>query len=313
MLHDNLRVGVYPSDDFEDPFEDTWATYDPDRFGEFFPDGGGSLRGRVSENGRYLACWRECEKNRRGETYPAGICLAENGVIVRVSELADVEVAAPANDGTAAVLVRVSENDQLLVFDSDGVNLFEDTFESNVSAIAIAPDGDHVALSTAFPDNAVHLYQTRNGRYLGRTENRTTSVLGDLRFGNHKGRSVIETYDIGPGSDLDVHENRTRVIDRIPLTPQIDVQSLSGVCIVNSEEDGEFHFIPNSELTRIQGALRIPDVQVNSACGCSIAPVDAAVIFHEPKEAIESQFDFCLECRSAAAVYPDSKTEKTRP
>jgi len=313
MLHDNLQVGVYPSDDFEDPFEDTRVTYDPARFGSFFPDGGGTLRGRVSENGRYLACWRERERSRRGETYPAGICLAKDGMIVRTSELTDIEVATPANDGTTAVMVRAGGNDQLLVFDSEGRKLFEDTFESNVSAIEIAPDGDNVVLSTAFPDNAVHLYQTRDGRYLGRTENRATSVLGDLRFGSHEGQSVVETYDIGPDSDLDVHENRTRVIDRIPLEPQIDVQSLSGVCIVKSEDDDTFHFVPTSELAEIQGALRIPGVQIDSTCGFSIEPVNAAIIFHEPKEAIESQFEFCVECQSETATYPDSKTEKTRP
>ena len=294
MLHDNLQVGVYPSDDFEDPFEDTRVTYDSAQFGAFIADGGGTLRGRVSTNGRYLACWREREKSRRGETYPEGICLAKDGTIVRTSELTEIEVATPANNGTTAVLRRVSEGDQLIVFDPDGVEMFEDTFESNVSAISISPDGEYVALSTAFPDNAVHIYHTRHGsgRYLGRTENRATSVLGDLRFGSYEGQSVVETYDIGPDSDLDVHENRTRVIDRIPLEPQIDVQSLSGICIIKSEDDDTFHFVPTSELSEIQGTIRIPGVQIDSTCGCSIEPVNSAVIFHDPKEAIESQFEF---------------------
>lgn len=315
MLHHNLKVGIYSSDEVEDhsdvaevSFEDTRVVYDSDQFGSFFPDSDESFSGRASENGRYLACWREREVTRREETYPTGACLAENGTIVRTTELADIKVMTPANDGTVAGLIRAGENDQLLVLDQDGTKLLDDTFESNTSAIAIAPDGDHVAVSTAFLDNAVHLYRTQDGQYLGRTENRSTSVLGDLRFGTHEGTPAVETYDVAPDSDLDVHENRNQVIDRIPLEPQIDAQSLNGVCIVGAEADEKFHFVPNSELTDVQGTLRTPGVQVDAACERSFEPIDVSIIFQEPRKAIESQFEFCSECRSAAAVYPDSKT-----
>lgn len=311
MLHDNLRVGAYPKEPPDDPFEDTWVRYDPDQFASFFPDSGGSLRGRESPNGQYLACWREREKERRGEQYPGGICFADNHEVTHVAELADVSALAPANDGTVAGLVNAGE--RFLVFDSDGSKRFEDSFESNVGALAITPDGGHVAIATAFPDNAVHLYETETGRYLGRTENSTTSVLGDLQFGTDDGDRVVETYDVGPDSDLDVHENRTGVIDRIPVAPQMDVQSLSGVCLHLNESDSEFHYVPTEELEDISGRLRIPDVQVTTACDTTVEPIDVNIVFHDPKEAIESQFSFCSDCKEAAATYPDEKTEKTHP
>ncbi len=311
MLHDNLRVGAYAVDASEDPFEDTWIKYNPDRFGSFFPGGGGSLRGRESPSGEFLACWRDREKERRGKTYPAGICLAENQEVTYTKELAEVSALAPANDGTVAGIINGGE--RFVVFSRDGSIRFEDSFESNVSALSIAPDGGHVAVSTAFPDNAVHIYEAEEGRYLGRTENRSTSVLGDLRFTTADGRQVVETYNVGPDSDLDVHSNRTKAIDQIPVAPQMDVQSLSGACVQVDESDGRFHYISAATLEEVEGRLRIPGVEVVAACGSTIEPILANIIYHDPKEAIESRFDFCPECKDAVATYPSSKTEKTHP
>lgn len=41
MVSDLQTVGTYPDDGATEPFEDTWMSYDLDRFGSFFPNGAG--------------------------------------------------------------------------------------------------------------------------------------------------------------------------------------------------------------------------------------------------------------------------------
>jgi len=78
----------------------------------------------------------------------------------------------------------------------------------------------------------------RNGRYLGRTENASTSVLGHLQFTSRNDKRTVETYNIGPDSTLDVDPRRKEVLDEIPVEAQLDMMQLEGIAIVPDSSIG---------------------------------------------------------------------------
>lgn len=310
MLSEKTRIELYANEDDVYDKDEMWALFNPDKNDSFFPEGSRRFWGIESDNGCYLACWEESTRERRSTTIPAGICIVKDKRAIATVPIEGVTSAAPANDGTTAVIV--DSGDIFLVLDSDGNELFRESFESNAFTLAISPDGEHVAISTANPDNAVHIFEAKTGQYLGRTENIGSNVLGYLRFASHEGSRVVETFDLAPDWEGDAHPNRKEVIDRISVEPQMDVLSLDGVGILVESDETEWHYIPDQQVTKKKGPLRIPGVNLMTSCNLEIEPLSAAVIYQNPKEALESKFELCGDCKDAISVYPGEKVEQTR-
>jgi hypothetical protein len=214
-----------------------------------------------------------------------------------------------ADDGRVAVLDM--KNKTVKVNDSDGAELYTESFESIPMAIAISSDGKYVAASTAHPDNAVHIFEPQSGRYLGRKANVDTSILNYMEFGSTDGEIQLETYEVPPDSWSDVHPNRTEVIDTIPVKPQVNVRALRGVGILTDAHEKAWHYISEDELANVDGRLRIPGVSVVTACEEEVTPMECHLIFNKVLDAVQSDHGFCKACYQEAAEYPDEKFEAT--
>lgn len=232
MRDDKIRIEICEDQDLIYDENEPWALFNPEAYRSFFPDRCRDFRGVPSDDGRYIACWAEEGREYSSGRYePAGICLVKSHEVVHVIEVSGITEAVPGNDGTIAALG--DRGDSFYLFDSDGAELLKESFESNTAALAISQDGEYAAVATAFPDNAVHVYEIRTGQYLGRTENVSTSVLGHLRFAYRGDKRVVETYNIGPDSALDVDPKRKEVLDEIPVEAQLDAMQLEGIGIVS--------------------------------------------------------------------------------
>lgn len=287
-----------------------WAVFDPDTHSEFFPDVSRSLDSVPSPNGRYRAAYARRESTTiDGEQEPAGICLVDSHNIVTTVVTDPVEMAIPANDGTIVAIGR--NGTKVAVYDDAGKQLLTEAFESNVGPIAISPDGRYIAVATAFPDNAVHLYDVVEDQYLGRQENATTTVIMSLEFSTGNDGYVVETYDIHPESDLaaKVDPQRTEVMDRIPIGPLSNDMEVDGAGIV--VEADTWHHVPPAELDAVTGDLRIPGVTLESSCGATIKPLNADLIYRNAQAARESEYEICGDCEPAVTSYPDKKVERT--
>lgn len=287
-----------------------WAVFDPDAHSEFFPDISRSLDSIPSPNGRYRAAYAQRESTTiDDEREPAGICLVDRHDVVTTVVSDPVEMAIPANDGTIVAIGRNGTN--VTVYDAAGEQLLTEVFESSAGPIAISPDGRYVAVATAFPDNAVHLYNVVDDQYLGRQENATTTVIKSLEFVAADDGYVVETYDIHPESDLaaDVDPQRTEAMDRISVGPLSNDMEVDGAGII--VEADTWHHVPPAELDAVTGDLRIPGVTLEASCGATIEPLHADLIYRDAQAARESEYEICGGCKPAVTSYPDGKVERT--
>ncbi|ELZ29015.1 hypothetical protein C474_13974 [Halogeometricum pallidum JCM 14848] len=310
MRDDKVRMEICDAKDLIYDKTGGWALFDSESYRSFFPDRCRDFYGVPSDDGQYIACWAEDGREYSSGYEPAGICLVNSHKVVQVIEVTGISEAVPGNDGTIAALG--DRGDTFYLFDSSGTQLLKESFESNTAALAISPDGQYAAVATAFPDNAVHIYKTKNGRYLGRTENVSTSVLGHLQFTSRGDKRIVETYNIGPDSTLDVDPRRKEVLDKIPVEAQLDAMQLEGIAIVPDSSIGEWHFIPDEVLEEVDGALRIPGVELVMGCGEKVEPLTADLIIDDPQNAVKGEYEFCEECKSSSAAYPVTKVERTR-
>lgn len=309
MRHDKISVEFCPDPVSVHQDADDWAVYDQDDHGQFFLDGSRTLPGIYSPNNQYIASWVKHEhKTRDGETYPPGIFLIRSQRVVSTIEVAGAVEAAPANDGTIAA--TADSGNTFYVFETDGTQLLSDEFDSNLSAFAISPDGDYIAVATSHPDNAVHIYHTRDADYLGRTENTEWRSLGHLNFTYIDGKLVVETYEFAPDSSRNI-EGRTEVINTIPVQQQLDIIQLDGGGIVPNSSTGLWHHIPEDELGGVNGRLRIPGVEFKTSCNQIFKPLTADTVFSDVDEANKSSLELCEDCRTNTAVLPVKKTERT--
>ncbi len=303
-----FQIYLYESEElvFED--DERWALYDPDEHQEFFPDGYRAMSANDSENEQYTVCWSEQSRERDDLVVPAGFCIVENGSVSNTVELEGVSKAEIANDGTVALLQGPN---QFSVFDSEGEELYRESFESNIMMANISPDGEYAALCTAAPDNAVHMFEPQNGQYLGRVENTGRSIIQYLDFTSEDGEDILRTYNSTPNIREDVHPNRRTPMDEIPVESQFDVTSMGGIGVISESNDDVWHHVPEDEVQEVEGRLRIPGVALQSSCNKEIIPIESHLIYSDIEEAVEEPVDFCEQCRESAAVYPDEKVERS--
>lgn len=290
-------------------YEDNWALFDQEEYPDFFPEDTRSLRSYTSEDGRYRTAFATRESTTiDGVTEPTGICLIKDEKVVSVTETIPVDKAIPANDGSVVAIGR--DATQFIVFDPTGKLVLEEEFESNAGPITISPDGRFAAVTTAFPDNAVHLYDINQREYLGRKENPSTTVIKFLEFEEVTDGYVVNTYDIHPESSLasDVDPGRTEIIDQIPAAPISNSLELDGAGIVVEGET--WHHIQKETLEDVSSDLRIPGVTLDTSCGQVIEPLHADLIFREVQQARQSQYEICSDCKSGLLSYPTEKVEK---
>lgn len=303
-----FQIYLYESEElvFED--DERWALYNPDEHQGFFPDGYRIMFGNDSENEEYTVCWSEQSRERDDLVVPAGFCIVENGSVSTIVELEGVYKAEIANDGTVALF---RDANQFLVFDSEGRELYRESFESNIMMANISPDGEYAALCTAAPDNAVHMFEPQSGQYLGRVENTGQSIIQYLDFASEDGKEILQTYNSTPNIREDVHPNRRTPMDEIPVEPQFDVTSMGGIGVISDSDDNVWHHVPETEVQNVDGRLRIPGVSLQSSCNKDITPIESHLIYNDVKEAFEEPIDFCEQCQESAAVYPDEKVERS--
>lgn len=309
MQLERLTVKIFEDKELVHESTDAWGIFDGNQHEAFCPGESRRLRGTRSGNGRYTVGWAERERdNFDGQTNPPGVCLIRSNRVVLTIEIEGVYKAVIANNGT--IVAIADRGDLLYVFDSQGEMLIQEEFQSNVSAPSISPDGEYAAVATAFPDNAVHLYRTRDGQYLGRTDNPGTSVIGYLRFSRQENAKILETYDIRPDSEMDVAPERKEVIDTIPVGPQMDTSVMEGLGLVPDTDESKLHYIPPGEL-KGAGTVRLPGVEILASCGQKMEPIGADLIYEDFQDAIQSDFDFCEGCQAESATYPQEKVERT--
>lgn len=287
-----------------------WAQFSKETHSPFFKADRRRMSAVSSPNGHYWAAFTDrSEQTRASEPQPAGVCLIEGNTVVTTAGVGPVELAVPSNTGR---IVAVSSNaTDVYVLDADDGTILHEEFESNVSAIAISPDGQYTAVATAFPDNAVHQYDISSNAYLGRAENSTTSVIGYLKFESTTDGWAVATYEIAPQSSLDVDPDRKSAIDRIPAQPRVNDHQISGIGI--AMENDCWHHVSEQERAQVEGSLRIPDVEVKTSCGMTITPLTAEFVYDDIEAARKSTIEFCNECQEEVTSTPDEKIERTHP
>lgn len=299
--------------DAEPPLElglAAWAQFSKETHSPFFKADQRRMSAVSSPNGQYWAAFTDRpEQTRAGEPQPAGVCLIEDNTVVATADVGPIELAVPSNTGR--VVAFSSNATDVYVLDADGGAILHEEFDSNVSAVAISPDGQYTAVATAFPDNAVHQYDVAANDYLGRVENSGTSVIGYLEFESTTDGWAVATYEIAPQSSLDVDPDRKSAIDRIPAQPQSNDLEMSGIGIAMEEDC--WHHVSERERAQIEGSLRIPGVEVETSCGMTITPLTAEFIYDDVETAQNSTIKFCSECQEEVTSIPDQKVERTHP
>lgn len=299
--------------DAEPPLElgrAAWAQFSRETHSPFFNADQRRMSAVSSPNGQYWAAFTDRPRQARGgEPQPAGVCLIEGNTVVATADVGPIELAGTSNTGR--VVAFSSDATDVYVLDTDGGTILHEEFDSNVSAVAISADGQYTAVATAFPDNAVHQYDVAANDYLGRVENSVTSVIGYLEFESTTDEWAVETYEIAPQSSLDVDPNRKSAIDRIPAQPQFNHLKMSGIGIAIEEDC--WHHVSERERAQVEGALRIPGVEVKTSCGMEITPLNAEFIYNDIEVARKSTIKFCNECQKEVTSKPNEKTERTRP
>jgi len=61
------------------------------------------------------------------------------------------------------------------------------------------------------------------------------------------------------------------------------MMQLEGIAIVPDSSIGEWHFVPNEILEEVNGALRIPGVELVMSCGEKVEPLTADLIIDNPR------------------------------
>lgn len=311
MYQRSQRIELVENEDLVYDDDSPWGVFEPDDHADFFPESSRSLSAYQSPNGKYWAAFATRESTTiDGVREPAGICLIEGNKVLYSKITDPVEDAYPANDGI--IITFGNDGKKFTVFDRSGEIILEEEFESIAGTMAVSPNGEFAAAATAFPDNAIHLYNLREQEYLGRKENPSTTVVMDLEFESAQNGYELYTYDIHPDSDLadEVDQARTKPIDRIPARPVSNDLELNGIGIVI--EDDTWHHIPANQLENINDDLRIPGVTVETTCEISAEPVHADLIFDDAKSAKNSKYRVCSDCKPAVTSYPSEKTEQTR-
>lgn len=304
-----FRIYLYESEELVYEDDERWALYDPDVHEEFFPEGYRSMRANDSEDGHYTVAWEERTRERRDTVIPAGFCIIEDGTVSTIVEIEGVSKAEIANDGTVTLF---QDSNQFLVFNPDGERIYQESFESNIMMTNVSPDGEHAAVCTAHPDNAVHMFEIRNEQYLGRVKNTGQGVIQYMDFSCSNDQCLLRTYNSTPNIREDVHPNRRKPMDEIPLEPQFDTTEIEGIGIISNGSDDIWHHVPETEVQEVEGRLRIPGVNLETSCGKQIAPIEAHLIYNRVGEVLDEPIDFCEHCRDSVAVYPDEKIERTR-
>jgi len=300
-LYENEEL-VYEDDD------ERWALYDSEVYQDFFSDGYRSMSGNHSEDGHYTVSWYRKSRERGNTVVPAGFCIIEDGSVRTTVEIDGVSKAEIANDGTVALF---RESNQFLVFNSAGEEIFRESFESAVMMVNVSQDGEYAVLSTAYPDNAVHMYEAQSGQYLGRVENTGQGVIQYMDFTSDIGKTKLRTYNSTPNIRDDVHPNRREPMAEISVKPQFDITEVDGIGVISDSSDGLWHHIPEDEVQGVEGRLRIPGVTLQSSCNKQISLIDSYLIYNDVDEALNESIDFCKQCQESVAVYPDEKVERT--
>jgi WD40 repeat protein len=287
-----------------------WAQFSKETHSPFLKADQRQMRAVSSPNGQYWAAFTDRpEQTRASEPQPAGVCLIEGNTVVATADVGPVELAVPSNTGR--IVAFSSDATDVYILGADGGAIIHEEFESNVSAVAISPDGQYAAVATAFPDNAVHQYDITSNTYLGRAENSTTSVIGYLKFESTTDGWAVATYEIAPQSSLDVDPDRKSAIDRIPAQPQVNDLEMSGIGIAMEEDC--WHHVSEQERAQVEGSLRIPGVEVKTSCGMTITPLTAEFVYDDIEAARKSTIEFCNKCQEEVISTPDEKIERTHP
>jgi len=311
MQDRSQRIELVENEDIVHDDISPWGEFEPDDHTDFFPESSRRLQAYQSPNGQYWAAFATRESTTiDGVREPAGICLIDHNEVLYSKITEPVENAYPANDGTIISFGR--NGTHFTVLDRSGDVIFTEEFESAGVTMAVSPNGQFTAIATAFPDNAIHLYNLQEPNYLGRKENPSTTVVMDLEFESTRNGYELYTYEIHPDSELaeKVDPARTKPIDRIPVKPISNDLKLDGIGIVI--DNNTWHHVPAKQIEKINNDLRIPGVAVETTCGISSEPVHADLIFDDAKSASKSKYRICSDCRPVVTSHPSEKVEKTR-
>lgn len=301
-------IQLYESEEFVFEDEERWAVYDSSQHQEFFPDGDRNMFANDSENGRYSVCWFGESIELDNLVEPAGFCIIETGSVSTTVKIDGLREANISNDGTVALF---NHNNQFFIFDSEGVKLYQESFNNDIMTTNISPDGEYAAVSTAGHDKAVHMFEPRNEQYLGRVENTGRYNVKYLNFTSNGGRWFIRTYNSIPNTREGGHLSRMTPIDEIPVEPRFDVTLMNGIGIILDSNDDIWHHVPENEVQEIESRLRIPGITLQSSCNMEVNPIKSYLIYHDVAELFEEAIDFCEQCRESAFVYPNEKEERS--
>lgn len=310
MNHRRQQIELVEDEELLYDKDSPWAVFEPDDHANFFPDSSRRLETNQSPNGQYWAAFAHRESTTsEGVSEQTGICLIDQHEVIYSTITEPVETAYPANNGTIIAIGCNGTN--FTALDRGGEIILTEEFESSAGSIAVSPNGEFAAIGTAFPDNAIHMYNLSNKKYLGRKENPSTTVVMDLEFEAARSGYDLYTYDIHPDSELaeEVDVERTEPIDRIPAKPVSNELELDGIGIVI--ENNTWHHIPTNQVDKVNDDLRIPGVTVETTCGISSEPLHADLIFQDAKSANDSKYVICSDCKPAVTSYPSEKIEKT--
>jgi len=188
-----------------------------------------------------------------------------------------------------------SETALIVVFDSDGTPVFTKPFVSGISDFDISQDGEYLAVLTAFPDIATYLYTT-DGQYLG-------SALGQ---GTEQYCSLVHRE----GQDPEVKVTGSNMSSTALAVEGDEFGAVmpGDTRLLQDTANGPIHIIMPTSLPDSSTNLRLPDIEVESACGVNITPLDSYLVFDSQREADRAEASLCADCSNN--VGPAEKFEE---
>jgi hypothetical protein len=297
MQGSSFQMYLYEDEELVYEDEEPWALYDPEEHDGFFADGYRILPGNNSKNQQYSICWSD--QSWDDLAVPAGFCIVENGYVSTTVEIEGINEAEIANDGTVALF---RESNQFHLFNLEGEELYQDSFEDDIMMVKISSDGEYAALSTIGLDNSVHMFETQNGQYLGQVGKTGESNIQHIEFVSEDEKNVLQIYDRIPNKGKDVYPKQRIPMGDISVESEVETIPIGGIAVISDSDDDVWHHVPETEVQDVEGRLRIPNVSLNSSCNKEIIPIDSYLIYDDIEEAANETVKFCEQCRESSYI-----------
>lgn len=182
----------------------------------------------ISNNKKYIVAYCtghvKVDKIGHESTVSGQVYLIQNqNKIVWKKEIARPNGAFVTNDGTTVIIdwlaFEKELSGELYFFDRNGKKLMEYKFNSNIGSQEISKDSSEVIITTCFPENAIYLFDIKEGKLIKKVENNTSKrPLVDFDFEEIK-RYVVrsekfnqEEYDLNrQKEEQEIREDKERI------------------------------------------------------------------------------------------------------